>query len=139
MAKGSFQGVIDDATASVKEVDTVVFCSGKFYYDLLAKQEEIGSADNLAIVRVEQLYPLPQIQLDKVTAKYKNAKNYIWTQEEPENMGAWSHMMRHFTSVDLKQITLAESGASATGSSKAHAVRHADILDRVFKYALVKN
>ena len=137
MAKGSFQEVIDDVNAKAKNVDTVVFCSGKFYYDLLAKQEEIGGADNIAIVRVEQLYPLPQKQLDKVIAKYKNAKNYIWTQEEPENMGAWSHMMRHFTSVNLQQVTLAESGAPATGSSKAHAVRHNDILDRVFKYALV--
>ncbi|MGB0881322.1 MAG: 2-oxoglutarate dehydrogenase E1 component [Vicingaceae bacterium] len=133
MAKGSFQEVIDDATATVKNIDTVVFCSGKFYYDLLAKKEEIGGSDNIAIVRVEQLYPLPQKQLDKIIAKYKNAKNYIWAQEEPENMGAWSHMLRHFTSVNLTQVTLAESGAPATGSSKAHVVRHADILDRVFK------
>ncbi len=136
MAKGSFQEVIDDPIANPKEVDTVVFCSGKFYYDLLAKQEESG-ADNMAIVRVEQLYPLPQIQLDQITAKYKNAKNFIWSQEEPENMGAWSHMLRHYTSVNLTPITLAESGAPATGSSKAHAVRHNDILNRVFKYALV--
>jgi 2-oxoglutarate dehydrogenase E1 component len=139
MAKGSFQEVIDDANTSVKDVDTVVFCSGKFYYDLLVKQEEIGGTDNMAIVRVEQLYPLPQIQLDKIVAKYKNAKTFIWTQEEPENMGAWSHMLRHFTSVNLTPVTLAESGASATGSSKAHVVRHANILDRVFKNALIKS
>ncbi len=137
MAKGSFQEVIDDNNANTKNVDTVVFCTGKFYYDLLAKQEEIGGAENIAIVRVEQLYPLPQIQLDKIIAKYKNAKNYIWAQEEPENMGAWTHMLRHFTSVKLEVISLAESGAPATGSSKAHAVRHNDIIDRVFKYALV--
>lgn len=139
MAKGSFQEVIDDVDASVKYVDTIIFCSGKFYYDLLAKQEAFGGTDNIAIVRVEQLYPLPQKQLDKIIKKYKNAKNYIWTQEEPENMGAWSHMLRHFTSINLTQVTLAESGAPATGSSKAHAVRHNDILDRVFKYALVKS
>jgi 2-oxoglutarate dehydrogenase E1 component len=137
MAKGSFQEVIDDANATAKNVDTVVFCTGKFYYDLIAKQEEIGGADNIAIVRVEQLYPLPQIQLDKILSKYKGAKNFIWAQEEPENMGAWTHMLRHFTSVKLEVVSLAESGAPATGSSKAHAVRHNDILDRVFKYALV--
>jgi len=137
MAKGNFQEVIDDANTKAANVDTVVFCTGKFYYDLEAKREEIGGAENIAIVRVEQLYPLPQKQLDKIVAKYKNAKNYIWTQEEPENMGAWSHMLRHFTSVNLQQVTLAESGAPATGSSKAHAVRHNDIIDRVFKYALV--
>lgn len=139
MSKGRFQEVIDDATATAKNVDTVVFCTGKFYYDIMARQEEVDGADNMAIVRVEQLYPLPQKQLDKIIAKYKNAKNYIWAQEEPENMGAWSHMLRHFTSVKLQHVTLAESGAPATGSSKAHAVRHNDILDRVFKYALVTN
>ena len=139
MAKGSFQEVIDDANAKANNVDTVVFCTGKFYYDLDAKREELGGSENIAIVRVEQLYPLPQKQLDKIVAKYKNAKNYIWTQEEPENMGAWSHMLRHFTSVNLAPVTLAESGAPATGSSKAHAVRHNDIIDRVFKYALVTN
>jgi 2-oxoglutarate dehydrogenase E1 component len=139
LAKGSCQEVIDDANAKAKEVDTVVFCTGKFYYDLLARQEESGGTDNLAIVRVEQLYPLPQKQLDTIISKYKNAKNYIWAQEEPENMGAWTHMLRHFTSVKLTPVTLAESGAPATGSSKAHAVRHNDIIDRVFKYSLVTN
>ncbi|MCB9360840.1 MAG: 2-oxoglutarate dehydrogenase E1 component [Flavobacteriales bacterium] len=139
MAKGSFQEVIDDANAKVKEIDTVVFCTGKFYYDLLAKQEETGGTDNIALVRVEQLYPLPQKQLDTIISKYKNAKNYIWAQEEPENMGAWTHMLRHFTSVKLTPVTLAESGAPATGSSKAHAVRHNDVINRVFKYSLVTN
>jgi 2-oxoglutarate dehydrogenase E1 component len=139
MAKGSFQEVIDDANANAKNVETVVFCTGKFYYDLLAKQEELAGADNLAIVRIEQLYPLPQKQLDSIVSKYKNAKNYIWAQEEPENMGAWTHMLRHFTSVKLTPVTLAESGAPATGSSKAHAVRHNVIIDRVFKYSLVTN
>ncbi len=139
LAKGSFQEVIDDANAKVKEVDTVVFCAGKFYYDLLAKQEELDGADNIAIVRVEQLYPVPQKQLDSIVSKYATAKNYIWAQEEPENMGAWTHMVRHFTSIKLTPVTLAESGAPATGSSKAHAVRHNDIIDRVFKYSLVTN
>lgn len=139
MAKGTFQEVIDDTKANAKTVDTVVFCSGKFYYDMLAKQNDIGGAENVAIVRVEQLYPLPQKQLDKVVAKYKNAKRFVWAQEEPENMGAWTHMLRHFTSVKLEVVSLAESGAPATGSSKAHAVRHGDILERVFKNALVTN
>ncbi|MCB0401672.1 MAG: 2-oxoglutarate dehydrogenase E1 component [Flavobacteriales bacterium] len=139
LAKGSFQEVIDDPNATAKNIDTVVFCTGKFYYDLEAKREEIGGADNIAVVRVEQLYPLPQKQLDAILAKYKNAKKYIWAQEEPENMGAWTHMLRHFTSVKLEVISLAESGAPATGSSKAHAHRHGDILTRVFKNALVTN
>jgi len=139
LANGTFQEVIDDSTAKAKNVDTVVFCTGKFYYDLLAKKEEIGGADNIALVRIEQLYPLPQKQLDKVLAKYKGAKKHIWAQEEPENMGAWTHMLRHFTSVKLDVISLDESGAPATGSSKAHAVRHNAIINQVFENALVTN
>lgn len=137
LANGTFQEVIDDQKAIAKNVDTVVFCTGKFYYDLLAKKEEIGGADNIALVRMEQLYPLPQKQLDQIIAKYSNAKKYIWAQEEPENMGAWTHLMRHFTSVKLNVISLAESGAPATGSSKMHAKRHAAIINKVFENALV--
>lgn len=137
LANGTFQEVIDDTTVTAKNVDTVVFCTGKFYYDLLAKKEEIGGADNIALVRIEQLYPLPQKQLNKIIAKYSNAKKYIWAQEEPENMGAWTHMMRHFTSVKLSVISLAESGAPATGSSKMHAKRQNAIINKVFENALV--
>lgn len=136
LATGAFQEVIDDVTAQPKEVTTVVFCSGKLYYELLTKKEEIG-ANNIALVRVEQLYPIPQKQLDKVVANYKGADKYIWAQEEPENMGAWTHMLRHFTSVNLEVISLSESGAPATGSSKTHAVRHGAIIDRVFENSLV--
>jgi len=136
MATGSFQEVIDD-TAKSETVDTVVFCTGKLYYDLLAKREEIGGADNIALVRIEQLYPLPKTQLKKVLAKYKNAKKHIWAQEEPKNMGAWSSMQRHFTFADLELISLRASGSPATGSSKAHAVRQADIINKVFENALV--
>jgi 2-oxoglutarate dehydrogenase E1 component len=139
MATGTFKEVIDDASAKAAKVDTVVFCTGKFYYDLLAKNEEIGGTDNIALVRIEQLYPLPKKQLEKIISKYKNAKKHIWAQEEPKNMGAWSSMQRHFTSVDLELISLRASGAPATGSSKAHAVRQAAIIDKVFENALVLN
>lgn len=137
LAKGTFQEVIDDQKATAQNVDTIVFCTGKFYYDLLAKKEEIGGADNIALVRIEQLYPLPQKQLDKIIAKYSNAKKYIWAQEEPENMGAWTHLLRHFTSVKLNVISLAESGAPATGSSKMHVKRHNAIINQVFENSLV--
>jgi len=138
LSKGSsFQEVIDDAAVKVKDVDTVVFCTGKFYYELLAKKEEIGSVENIALVRLEQLYPLPGKQIDKVIKKYKNAKKHIWAQEEPENMGAWSYMLRHSECTQLEVVSLSESGAPATGSSKAHAVRQAAIIDKVFENALV--
>ncbi|MGB0881756.1 MAG: 2-oxoglutarate dehydrogenase E1 component [Vicingaceae bacterium] len=139
LATGTFKEVIDDASAKAAKIDTVVFCTGKFYYDLQAKNEEIGRVDNIAFVRIEQLYPLPKDQLKKIVSKYKNAKKHIWAQEEPKNMGAWSSMQRHFTSVDLELISLRASGAPATGSSKAHAARQAAIIDRVFENALVLN
>jgi len=139
MAKGTFKEVIDDVAVDASKVDKVIFCTGKFYYDLLAKNEEIGGVENIAIVRIEQLYPLPKNQLEEIVSKYKNAKTYVWAQEEPKNMGAWSSMQRHFTSVDLELISLRASGAPATGSSKAHAVRQAAIIDRVFENALVKS
>ena len=136
MATGSFKEVIDD-TVNAEVVDTVVFCTGKFYYDLEAKREEIGGVENIALVRIEQLYPLPKAVLKAILAKYKNAKKHIWAQEEPKNMGAWSSMQRHFTTVNLELISLRASGAPATGSSKAHAVRQADIINKVFENALV--
>jgi len=137
LAKGSFQEVIDDTAVKAKEVDTVVFCTGKFYYDLLAKRESIGGTDNIALVRLEQLYPLPQPQIEKILSKYKGAKKHIWAQEEPENMGAWSHLLRHFKGVRLEVVSLTESGAPATGSSKAHAVRHDAIINKIFENTLV--
>ena len=139
MAKGTFKELIDDFSVKADNVDKVIFCTGKFYYDLLVKNEEIGGVDNIAIVRIEQLYPLPKDQLKEIVSKYKNAKTYVWAQEEPSNMGAWASMRRHFTSVDLELISLRASGAPATGSSKAHAVRQAAIIDRVFENALVLN
>jgi 2-oxoglutarate dehydrogenase E1 component len=86
MSKGAFQEVLDDPTAVAKNIDTVVLCSGKFYYEMKVKAAELG-VKNMAFVRVEQLYPLPTAQIDAIVAKYK-AKNILWAQEEPANMGA---------------------------------------------------
>lgn len=137
MATGGFQEVIDDSSVKAAAIDTVVFCSGKFYYDLLAKREDLDGVNNIAIVRIEQLYPLPKTQLAAILAKYKTAKKHIWAQEEPKNMGAWSSMQRHFTTVNLDLISLRASGVPATGSSKAHTVRHTAIINKVFENALV--
>ncbi|MEY3438902.1 MAG: hypothetical protein RL265_1487, partial [Bacteroidota bacterium] len=90
MATGSFQEVLDDPKAIVSAIDTVVFCSGKFYYEMSEKAAEMG-VENMAFVRIEQLYPLPKIQIDAILAKYSSAKNIVWAQEEPANMGAWNY------------------------------------------------
>lgn len=135
LAKGSFQEVLDDTTANAKEVDTVVLCSGKFYYEMKLKAKELG-VSNMAFVRVEQLYPLPQEQLEAIMAKYK-AKNVIWAQEEPANMGAWAFMAMNLRNIPLIGICRPASAASAEGSKKLHEKRLAKLYKDLFSYAKV--
>jgi len=133
LASGSFQEVLDDPTATTKSVDTVVLCSGKFYYEMKVKAEELG-VKNMAFVRVEQLYPLPQIQIDAVLAKYK-AKNILWAQEEPANMGAWTHIAMSMRHLPIQGICRSASAASAEGSKKLHEIRLAKLFSDIFAYA----
>ena len=135
LAKGSFQEVLDDATANPKDVDTVVLCSGKFYYEMKLKAKELG-VSNMAFVRVEQLYPLPQEQLEVIMAKYK-AKNVIWAQEEPANMGAWAFMAMNLRNIPLIGICRQASAASAEGSKKLHEKRLMKLYKELFSYAKV--
>ncbi|MDO9186354.1 MAG: 2-oxoglutarate dehydrogenase E1 component [Bacteroidia bacterium] len=128
---GGFKELIDDSSANVKSVKKIAFCSGKIYYDLIeAKQKE--NNEDLAIVRIEQLYPLPTKQLQEIVSKYKNATEYLWVQEEPENMGAWAYMLRAFREVNLKYIGRNESASPATGYGKQHTQQQQSIIDRVF-------
>jgi 2-oxoglutarate dehydrogenase E1 component len=90
------------------------------------------NAENIAIIRLEQLYPFPKNQIDELIVKYKKAKTYTWVQEEPENMGAWAFMLRTLRKVDLQLISRKESASPATGSSKTHAKQQKDIVDRAF-------
>ena len=133
LATGSFQEVLDDPTATVKTVDTVVLCSGKFYYEMKVKADELG-VKNMAFVRVEQLYPLPQIQIDAVLAKYK-AKNILWAQEEPANMGAWTHIAMSMRHLPIQGICRSASAASAEGSKKLHEIRLAKLFSDLFAFA----
>ncbi len=107
-----FQEYIDDpvAKASAKRL---LLCTGKIYYDLLAKKEEEG-LDDVAIVRVEQLFPLPKKGLEKIFKKYKNAEKF-WVQEEPENMGAWTYLMRYWRNEDIEVFARKASASPATG------------------------
>lgn len=137
LAKGSFQEVIDDPKAKAANIDSVVLCSGKFYYEATEKAEELG-VDNMAFVRIEQLYPLPNKQIDAILKKYKNAKNIIWAQEEPENMGAWTYMAMALRELNLIGICRGASAASAEGSHDLHKRRLNKLFDDLFKYAKVK-
>ncbi len=129
---GGFQEIYDDSTADIKLVKKIAFCSGKIYYDLLeGKQKE--NNNEIAIIRIEQLYPLPIIQLKEILAKYKNVKEYLWVQEESENMGAWAYIHRAFKEVDLKYVGRHESASPATGYSKLHLQQQQGIVEKVFK------
>ena len=114
--KGSFQEVIDDANVNPKDVKKVVLCTGKVYYDLLEAQSKKKKLD-VALVRMEQLHPFPEKQLDAVLKKYKGAK-LVWTQEEPANMGYWSFILRYMTGLEL--ISRKASASPATGFKKVH-------------------
>jgi len=135
MATGHFQEVIDDATAKAGQVDTLVFCSGKFYYELKAKAKELG-VDTMAFVRIEQLYPLPQKQIEGIIAKY-NAKNILWAQEEPENMGAWRYIAMKLRHIPFQGISRDASAAAAEGSKKLHERRLKKLFADVFEFASV--
>ncbi len=129
---GQFQEVIDDTEAKVAEVESLVFCTGKFYYDLLAVKEE-QQRNDVALVRIEQLFPLPSDQMKQLIEKYKNAKDLVWAQEEPRNMGAWSHMMMHFSEAHRFRVASRRFYASpAAGSAVRSKLRHQQVIDYVF-------
>ena len=131
-AKGSFQELIDDVSADVKKVTTLVFCYGKFYYDLLAAREE-HSREDVALVRVEQLFPLPVDKMKAIMKKYKNATDMVWAQEEPRNMGAWSHIMMHFSEAHKLRVASRRFYASpAAGSAVRSKRRHQEVITYVF-------
>ena len=132
-SSGSFLEVIDDT--QTQKADVVVFCSGKFYYDLLEKKEEM-SIENMAIVRMEQLYPFPVKQIEKIVAKYGQKCKYLWAQEEPENMGAWSFIMRYWKFGPITCCSRHSSASPASGSPKVHEIRHKEIIDKVMNYAI---
>ncbi|WP_318641431.1 2-oxoglutarate dehydrogenase E1 component [Flavobacterium ardleyense] len=130
-ANGHFQETLDDTTVDKAAVKSLVFCTGKFYYDLLAAREEKGRND-VALVRIEQLFPLPVEQLKAIIASYPNADDYVWAQEEPKNMGAYSHMLMHFDLVKLRLASLKAYSAPAAGSYARAKARHARAVEMVF-------
>ncbi|MCB9231151.1 MAG: 2-oxoglutarate dehydrogenase E1 component [Bacteroidia bacterium] len=129
-----FQEILDDnfVPANGKGVKKVLLCNGKIFYELLAQQTESNRKD-VAIVRMEQLYPLPMKQLEKLFAKYKGAK-WVWVQEEPSNMGAWPFILRHFREFkpEIDVISRKENSSPATGYKKQHESQQQYIVNRSF-------
>ncbi|MDO1513425.1 2-oxoglutarate dehydrogenase E1 component [Maribacter confluentis] len=132
LTDGGFKEVIDDDAVEVKKVKSLVFCTGKFYYDLLAEKEKLERAD-VALVRVEQLFPLPDEQMKEIIAKYKHVDDLVWAQEEPRNMGAWSHLLMHFSDVQKFRVASRRFyAAPAAGSAVRSKMRHQQVIDYVF-------
>src|SRR5210317_18565 len=131
-ANGHFQEVIGDATAVKNQVKTLVFCTGKFYYDLLEARENLQRED-VALVRIEQLFPLAVDQIQAQLDQYKNAKDIVWAQEEPRNMGAWSHLLMHLPMASKFRVASRRFYASpAAGSAVRSKRRHQEVIDYVF-------
>jgi len=131
LANGNFEEVIDDIIDS-KHVKKLVFCTGKFYYDLQAERELLERND-VALVRIEQLFPLHLERIQEVINRYPNVENYIWAQEEPKNMGAWSHMVQRMDLVKLEVASRPYSSVPAPGSSTRDKRRQRRVINEVFK------
>lgn len=130
LAGGSFQEVIDDTIAPEK-VTKVVFCTGKFYYELLEERDSTERND-IALVRIEQLFPLHEEKLQAAIDRYPNAKEYVWAQEEPRNMGAWSFLLERLDLVRLNVRSRKYYAVPAAGSSTRFKKRHKAVIDSVF-------
>ena len=130
LAHGTFQPILSDTTVAPEKVTKVVFCSGKLYYEL-ADEREAQGADHVAIIRIEQLYPLDDLAIKQEVAKYPNAAMHVWAQEEPANMGAWTYMLWQMHQ-QLTLVSPAPSAATASGSHQVAVQRQRETIERVF-------
>ncbi|MEE9416373.1 MAG: multifunctional oxoglutarate decarboxylase/oxoglutarate dehydrogenase thiamine pyrophosphate-binding subunit/dihydrolipoyllysine-residue succinyltransferase subunit [Acidimicrobiales bacterium] len=136
LTSGTFEELLDDhSIADPAAVERLVYCSGKIAYDAMAERDEIGAS--AAIIRIEQIYPWPRARSHEITARYSNAKEIVWLQEEPENMGAWNFAKGrlyedHGDNHRIQRVSRFESGSPATGSSAIHKQEQAQVLHRAF-------
>jgi 2-oxoglutarate dehydrogenase E1 component len=132
LTNGSFQAVISDPDVSPKEVKMVVICSGKFYYDLEQEREKRGRMD-VALIRIEQLFPLPIKEIEQHMAQFPNTSDWVWAQEEPRNMGAWSYLLLQWeAATKFRPASRRYYGAPAAGSAMRFQRRHQQVIDYVF-------
>ncbi|MBN2669999.1 MAG: 2-oxoglutarate dehydrogenase E1 component [Bacteroidales bacterium] len=134
--KGEFLPVIDDIDTKQETVSRIVFCTGKVYYELLKRKQELKAQD-IALVRIEQLFPFPEKEIQHILKKYKNAMLHLWVQEEPENMGAWMffkyHFEKRFKKEHIEPVTRIASGSPAVGLNKLHLIGQNEIIQKVFR------
>jgi 2-oxoglutarate dehydrogenase E1 component len=136
LTTGSFEEILDDPSGIDKsKVTRVVLCTGKVAWDAMTERDT--RAANVAVVRIEQLYPFPINGLHEVLKRYPNAKELLWLQEEPENMGAWrfvDHLVWPLKNqgYDWRHVARVESGSPATGSKAIHDQEVADLMEQTF-------
>ena len=129
---GGFSEIIDDDSVEVNNIESLVFVSGKFYYDLDDERKRLGRND-IALVRLEQLFPLPKNHITSILRKYSNAKDIVWAQEEPVNMGAYAHLLINFKQANkFRGAARRFYAATAAGSSARFMKRHKEVIDFVF-------
>jgi 2-oxoglutarate dehydrogenase E1 component len=137
LAEGRFRMVIPDAEAALraKDVRRVLVCSGKVYADLMASEHRAARQD-VAICRLEQLYPVPMRDLRAMLDAYSNAEEIVWVQEEPENMGAWDFIRPHLQDMvgsrTLRRVARPRSASPAEGSAARHATNQQALIDKAF-------
>ena len=130
--KGEFNLLIDDNSVSVEDVNSLVFVSLKFYYYFLEERERQGRND-IAIVRLEQLFPLPKEHIKSIIKKYQNADDIVWAQEEPINMGAYAHLLINLKEASNFRVAARRFySATAAGSSARYSKRHKEVIDYIF-------
>ena len=139
LVSGAFQRIIpDDLTVDPKTVKRVVMCSGKVFYDLLEERESRGTTD-VAIIRMEQLYPIRPQEIVDVLAPYADGTDLVWAQEEPWNMGGWFFIRARVPEIigehrKIRCIARPESASPATGSNAAHKLEQKMLVDEVFAF-----
>ncbi len=138
LAEGSWQPVIDDPekSQSSREVKRLALCSGRIYVDLMGSEEHSHATD-LAIVRLEQLYPLPADRVKEIFGEYTNLEEVIWVQEEPQNMGFWEYLRPRLLELiegrwPLHYIGRPASPSPAEGSASLYAINQRALVEQVY-------
>ena len=125
--KGGFQELIKDELVQ-ENAKKLIFCSGKIYFDLVEKQQSENIKD-IAVIRVEQLYPMPEVQMINEAKKHPKAK-ILWVQEEPKNMGSWQHILRYDWPFEISYLGRKSSATTATGFASVHQKEQHEIIQK---------
>jgi 2-oxoglutarate dehydrogenase E1 component len=137
LVSGHFQEVLGDPAADPGQVRRVVLCSGKVYYDLF-KQRLQDEVSDVALVRVEQLYPFPEQQLQRVLGRYRRAREWVWAQEESQNMGAWHFIEPRLRALgrEVRYVGRDASASPATGSQQVHKREQKELVEAAVRGAV---